>query len=39
MLIGSRVIGQKRWERMRQHRFDLYQNIIAEGLPLTSEQE
>ena len=36
VLIGPRVIGQERWERMKQHRFGLYQNIVAEGIPLTS---
>jgi len=34
VLIGPRVIGQERWERMRRHRFGLYQNIAAEGIPL-----
>lgn len=36
ILIGPRVIGQERWERMKQHCFGLYQNIVAEGIPLTS---
>jgi predicted nucleotidyltransferase len=36
VLIGPRVIGQERWERMKQRRFGLYQNIVAEGIPLTS---
>jgi predicted nucleotidyltransferase len=35
VLIGPRVIGQERWERMKQHRFGLYQNIAAEGIPLS----
>jgi predicted nucleotidyltransferase len=35
VLIGSRVIGQERWERMKQRRFSLYQNIVAEGIALT----
>ena len=35
VLIGPRVIGQERWERMKQHRFGLYQNILTEGIPLT----
>ena len=35
VLIGPRVIGQERWERMKQRRFGLYQNIAAEGIPLT----
>jgi predicted nucleotidyltransferase len=34
VLIGPRVIGRERWERMRQDRFRLYQNIAAEGIPL-----
>ena len=36
VLIGPRVIGQERWERMKQHRFSLYRNIAAEGIPLMS---
>ena len=35
VLIGPRVIGQERWELMKQHRFGLYRNIVAEGIPLT----
>jgi predicted nucleotidyltransferase len=35
VLIGPRVIGQERWERMKQRRFGLYQNVAAEGSPLT----
>ena len=35
VLIGPRVIGQERWERMKQHRFSLYRNIVAEGIPLS----
>ncbi len=35
VLIGARVIGQKRWERMKQQHVGLYQNIAAEGIPLT----
>ena len=34
VLIGPRVIGQARWERMRQDRFSLYRNVAAEGIPL-----
>ena len=34
VLIGPRVIGQDRWERMKQNRFGLYKNIAAEGIPL-----
>ena len=36
VLISPRVIGQERWERMKQRRFGLYRNVIAEGIPLTS---
>ena len=36
VLIGPRVIGQERWEHMKQHRFSLYQNVVTEGIPLTS---
>lgn len=34
VLIGPRVIGQERWERMKRHRSGLYRNIMAEGIPL-----
>jgi hypothetical protein len=36
VLIGPRVIGQQRWQRMKEQRFSLCQNIIAEGVPLSS---
>ena len=35
VLIGPRVIGQERWEQMKRHRFGLYRNIVADGIPLT----
>jgi predicted nucleotidyltransferase len=35
VLIGPRVIGRERWERMRQDRFRLYQNVAAEGISLS----
>lgn len=35
VLIGPRVIGQERWERMKRYGFGLYQNVIAEGIPLS----
>ena len=35
VLIGPRVIGEERWERMRRDGFGLYRNIAAEGIPLT----
>ena len=35
VLIGPRVIGLERWERMGQDDFGLYRNIAAEGIPLT----
>jgi predicted nucleotidyltransferase len=34
VLIGPRVIGRRRWERMKEHRFGLYQNVVAEGIPI-----
>lgn len=34
VLIGPRVVGQERWERMRRDRFSLYLNIASEGIPL-----
>jgi len=36
VLIGPRVIGQERWERMKQQHVGLYQRIAAEGIPLTT---
>jgi predicted nucleotidyltransferase len=35
VLIGPRVIGQERWERMERDSFSLYRNISTEGIPLT----
>ena len=35
VLLGPRVIGQERWERMRQDRFRLYQNVMREGISLS----
>ena len=34
VLIGPRVIGLGRWERMRRDGFGLYRNITAGGIPL-----
>lgn len=34
VLIGPRVIGQERWERMKRDGFSLYQSIIAESISL-----
>jgi predicted nucleotidyltransferase len=34
VLIGPRVIGEKRWERMKDRGFTIYQNIVTEGIPL-----
>jgi predicted nucleotidyltransferase len=34
VLIGPRVLGKERWERMKEHSFGLYKNIVAEGIPL-----
>ena len=36
VLIGPRVIGQERWERMKRHGFGLYESIAAEAIPLMS---
>lgn len=36
-LIGPRVIGCERWERMGRERFSFYENIAQEGIPLTPE--
>jgi predicted nucleotidyltransferase len=35
VLIGPRVIGLERWERMKLDGFSLYQTIAADGIPLT----
>lgn len=35
VLIAPRVIGHERWERIKRHGFGLYQNVIAEGIPLS----
>ena len=37
VLIGPRVIGQKRWQRMERERFALYENVAREGIPLLLE--
>jgi len=34
VLIGPRVIGLERWERMKRDGFSLYRNIAIEGIPL-----
>lgn len=34
VLIGPRVIGQERWERMKKAGLSLHKNIAAEGVPL-----
>lgn len=34
ILIGPRVIGRERWERMKVAGFGLYKNVAAEGVPL-----
>jgi predicted nucleotidyltransferase len=34
VLIGPRVIGQQRWERMKEANLGLYKNIAIEGVPL-----
>jgi predicted nucleotidyltransferase len=36
VLIGPRVIGQERWERMRRQHFSLYHNIVEEGVLFNS---
>ena len=35
VLIGPRVIGLERWERMKLDGFSLYRTITAEGIPLS----
>jgi predicted nucleotidyltransferase len=37
LLIGPRVIGRDRWQRMQRERFSLYENVVREGIPLTPE--
>ncbi len=34
VLIEPRVISQTRWDKMRRHRFALYENVQAEGVGL-----
>lgn len=35
VLLGPRVIGRERWERMKQRSCGLYQNVASEGILLT----
>jgi uncharacterized protein len=35
VIIGPRVIGHERWERMKRDRFTLYRNVTTDGIPLT----
>jgi predicted nucleotidyltransferase len=35
VLIGPRVIGQERWQRMEELHSGLHRNIVAEGISLT----
>jgi predicted nucleotidyltransferase len=37
VLIGPRVIGQERWQRLERERFSLYDNVTREGVPLFLE--
>jgi len=37
VLIGPRVIGQERWQRMGRERFSLHEHVTREGIPLTME--
>ena len=37
VLIGPRVIGQERWQRMARERFSFYENVARESIPLTME--
>jgi len=37
VLIGPRVIGQERWQRLERERFSLYENVTREGIPLFLE--
>jgi len=34
VLIGPRVIGQERWQRMARERFSFYENVVRESIPL-----
>lgn len=36
VLISPRVIGQHRWQRMMQDQFNLYKNVVKEGIPLVT---
>jgi predicted nucleotidyltransferase len=35
VLLDPRIVGRERWERMRERRFGLYQNVAAEGILLS----
>jgi len=37
VLIGPRVVGQERWQRLERERFSLYENVAREGIPLFLE--
>lgn len=37
VLIGPRIIGLERWQRMAREQFSFYENIAREGIPLPSE--
>lgn len=37
VLIGPRVMGRDRWQRMQRERFGLYENMVREGIPLSFE--
>lgn len=37
VLIGPRVIGKERWNRMARDRFNLYENVSREGIPFVLE--
>lgn len=37
VLIGPRLIGQERWQRMGRERFSLHEHVTREGIPLTME--
>jgi hypothetical protein len=37
VLIGPRIIGLERWQRVEREQFSFYENIAREGIPLPFE--
>jgi len=37
VLLSARAVGEARWEQMRRERFTLYQNVLRDGISLSSD--